>query len=81
MLEDTGDMLADSDKSQGEDEAEGICDAIKRELRQELADNCPTHPGSAEIESTYTTVRGISGTPLRDSFHLGSTFVNDFGRP
>jgi len=25
--------------------------------------------------------RGISGTPLRDSFHLGSTIVNDYGRP
>jgi hypothetical protein len=26
-------------------------------------------------------LRSISNTPLRDSFHLGSTFVNDFGRP
>jgi hypothetical protein len=26
-------------------------------------------------------VRGISGTPLRDSFHLGSTIINDYGRP
>jgi hypothetical protein len=25
--------------------------------------------------------RGISGTPLRDSFHLGSTIINDYGRP
>ena len=23
---------------------------------------------------------GISGTPLRDSFHLGSTIINDYGR-
>ncbi len=81
MLEDTGDILVDSDRSPGEDEAEGIYDALKRELRQELADNCSAYSGSAEIESTYTTVRGISGTPLRDSFHLGSTIVNDYGRP
>jgi hypothetical protein len=33
------------------------------------------------IESTYSVVRAISGTPLRDSFHLGSTIVNDYGRP
>ena len=26
-------------------------------------------------------VRAISGTPLRDSYHLGSTIVNDYGRP
>jgi hypothetical protein len=25
--------------------------------------------------------RGISGPPLRDSFHLGSTIINDYGRP
>ena len=29
----------------------------------------------------YQRVMGISGTPLRDSFHLGQTDVNDFGRP
>jgi len=33
------------------------------------------------IESSYSVVRAISGTPLRDSFHLGSTIVNDYGRP
>ena len=33
------------------------------------------------IESTYSVMRAISGTPLRDSFHLGSTIVNDYGRP
>jgi hypothetical protein len=26
-------------------------------------------------------VRGISGTPLRDSFHLGQSIVDDYGRP
>lgn len=81
MLQDTDDMLVDSDRSQGEDEAEGIYDALKRDLRQELLGDCPAHPGSAVIESTYTAMRGISGTPLRDSFHLGSTIVNDYGRP
>lgn len=25
--------------------------------------------------------RGISGTPLRDSYHLGQSIVNDYGRP
>ena len=29
----------------------------------------------------YSTIRGISGIPLRDSYHLGSTIVNDYGRP
>ena len=81
MLESTADLIADADKSSSEDEAEGIYDALKRELRQEMRDDCPVQKGSARVESTYTAVRGISGTPLRDSFHLGSTIVNDYGRP
>jgi len=35
----------------------------------------------ARMESTYTRVMGISGTPLRDGFHFGQTLANDFGRP
>ncbi len=33
------------------------------------------------LESAYNRVMGISGTPLRDSYHLGQTIVNDYGRP
>jgi hypothetical protein len=29
----------------------------------------------------YSVARAISGTPLSDSYHLGSTIVNDYGRP
>lgn len=36
---------------------------------------------ASTLESVYTRVQGISGLPLRDSFHLGQTFSNDYGRP
>jgi hypothetical protein len=39
-------------------------------------DNKPVH-----LESAYTTIRGISGPDLRDSFHIGSSLINDYGRP
>ena len=81
MLRDTEDMLADADPSPSEDEAQGLFDALKRELRDEMSNRCDATKGTAKYESTYTAVRGIGGTPLRDSFHLGSTIVNDFGRP
>jgi Capsule assembly protein Wzi len=29
----------------------------------------------------YTRMLGISGRPLRDSFHVGQTIINDYGRP
>ncbi len=34
-----------------------------------------------ELESAYTRLDGIGGTPLRDSFHLGQSVINDYGRP
>lgn len=33
------------------------------------------------LESVYTRFTGISGRPLRDSYHFGQTIRNDFGRP
>jgi hypothetical protein len=81
MLEDTADLIADTDKSPAEDEAEEIYDALKRELREEMKNDCPSKKGTVRLESTYSAVRGIGGTALRDSFHLGSTIVNDYGRP
>lgn len=38
------------------------------------------HPRTV-LGSVYTQIRGISGTPLRDSYHLGQTIVDDYGRP
>ncbi len=32
-------------------------------------------------EDLYTRLQSISGLTLRDSFHLGQTLVNDYGRP
>ena len=33
------------------------------------------------VESVYTRLMGISGLTLRDSYHLGQTISNDYGRP
>jgi hypothetical protein len=52
-----------------------------RELRYDSQGPCLAHQGMARIESVYSVARGISGTPLRDSYHLGSTVINDYGRP
>lgn len=32
-------------------------------------------------QTVYTMLRGIAGTPLRDSYHLGESIVDDYGRP
>ncbi len=36
---------------------------------------------AVRLESFYTRVIDVSGTPLRDSYHFGQTLFNDFGRP
>jgi hypothetical protein len=60
------------------DEARQIVSVVRREMKPD-AEACGEK--LARVESVYSAVRGISGTPLRDSFHLGSTIINDYGRP
>ena len=63
------------------EEAQSIYKSLKEEVDRDRPDPCALPAGKLRIDSAYTVVRGISGTPLRDSFHLGSTIVNDYGRP
>lgn len=81
MLEDVAGNLQDAAPGATTDQAQEIYDAIAHELRFDESGPCLRYQGHAEMESVYSVVRGISGTPLRDSFHLGSTLVNDYGRP
>ena len=36
---------------------------------------------AAQVENAYARFTGISGTPLRDSYHFAQTLVDDDGRP
>ncbi|HME57946.1 MAG TPA: capsule assembly Wzi family protein [Terracidiphilus sp.] len=81
MLEEAGARIEDADAGPVTDEAQEIYDALMHELRNEMAGPCMPHQGKSRIESVYTVIRSISGTPLRDSYHLGSTIINDYGRP
>jgi len=83
MLEEAGNLIEDGEAARdpGATEAQKIVDAVNRELHDDMEGPCGPHEGSARAESVYTVARGISGTPLQDSYHLGSTIVNDYGRP
>jgi len=83
-LEETSDRIENADESAsgpGFEEAQQIYLALKKELSQDTFGPCMKFNGTATAESLYSLARGMSGTPLRDSYHLGSTIVNDFGRP
>jgi hypothetical protein len=81
MLEETGARIQDADSGPTTDEAEGIYKSLNHELLYDTQGPCLAHQGNTRIESLYSVARAISGTPLRDSFHLGSTVINDYGRP
>lgn len=51
-------------------------------MLDQSADRLGTDTNNDEARSIYLAVlRDISGTLLRDSFHLGQSIVNDYGRP
>lgn len=81
MLEQAGSRIQDASSGPATDEAEGIYEALSHELRHDTEGPCGAHKGALRVESLYSVARGISGTPLRDSYHLGSTIINDYGRP
>ena len=80
-LEETGARIEDADAGPATDEAQDIYEALIHELREDIQGPCLAHEGHMRVESVYSVARVISGTPLRDSYHLGSTVINDYGRP
>lgn len=81
MLEDVDVNIQDADPGPVTDEAQDLYQALTHEVRNDVQGPCLTHQGNSRIDSVYTIARAISGTPLRDSYHLGSTVINDYGRP
>jgi hypothetical protein len=81
MVEEAGARIEDADAGPATNEAQNIYYALMHELRFDTQGPCLAHQGNSRVESVYSVARAISGTPLRDSFHLGSTIINDYGRP
>jgi hypothetical protein len=81
MLDEVSSRIEDYDAGPATDEAEKIYEALARELRYDALNQCQAPEDRLRVKSFYSVARGISGTPLRDSYHLGSTIINDYGRP
>ena len=64
-----------------DEEALGIYLALRKELDPDAESPAGLLHPKNDLESAYARVGGIAGTPLRDSFHLGQTIANDYGRP
>src|ERR1700685_3857359 len=58
------------------DEAQGLIASLKLEFSDETE-----RRNNVRIESVYTRLLQISGSPLQNSYHCSQTIVNDYGRP
>ncbi len=67
----------------GSSDARAIHQSLEKEFIYELNLMGGGENRKAEVESVYTRVDGISGTPLSQGYHydFGQTKINDFGRP
>ena len=81
MLEETAAQLEDAPDGAATDESRELYDALWHELNIDAEGPCFHQRGQFRIESAYSLARGMTGTPLRDSYHIGETITNDYGRP
>jgi hypothetical protein len=66
----------------GDDErAQDILAELLNELSDEGISSKAPRGMVYGLESVYTRVQGVAGPILQDSYHLGQTFFNDYGRP
>jgi hypothetical protein len=65
----------------GNDEAVSILASLETYLADETPENSNSRGAVYGVDTVYTRMMGISGQTLRDSFHLGQTIANDYGRP
>lgn len=78
MLERSGPALEAASSDQ---QAQELYLALMREFQPDVERALGAPQFHLQPQSVYTLVRGIAGTPLRDSYHLGQSLVDDYGRP
>lgn len=77
MLRESRQAIMDSNN----EEAQGIYDKLLHEFEDEAPLGNMNRGAIYGVHSLYTRMTGITGPVLRDSFHLGQTMYNDYGRP
>ena len=83
MLDESAERLAAAagSDSPGDEEARGLYSALGAAFAESWPEDRNPSTAQAVLESAYTRSEEIAGLPLEDSFHLGQSIVNDYGRP
>ncbi|HEV2197422.1 MAG TPA: capsule assembly Wzi family protein, partial [Candidatus Acidoferrum sp.] len=79
-------LLGEADERLGEGanentEAAKLLQSLAREFHSGFETAGGSDNSSFRVESIYTRVENISGTPLNDGYHFAQTQINDYGRP
>lgn len=69
------------DNSSENAQVSDLVSALRMEFASEFSAYENGVQNSARVESVYTRLMGIKGTPLTDGYHFGQTIINDNGRP
>jgi hypothetical protein len=82
ILEETQKKIETATDSPGNREARELFSALAAEFG---GDDRPYVPGQPnlhlEFDRAYTRQQYMSGDPVNNSYHLGQTLINDYGRP
>ncbi len=79
LVEDAGDEIrAEAGVS---DQVEELYSSLEREFQRDIDALDGGSRRSIRLETLYTDVTGINGSPLNDSYHFGQTIINNYGRP
>ena len=79
LLDEAGELLALSGRDNPE--ATSLYETLTKEFARDRELVGSLENRSARLESAYSRVTGISGSPLSDGYDFGQTITNDFGRP
>lgn len=77
MLQQSADKIENS----GDDQAIEIYADAMHELSDEIGPDGLRRGAVYGLQSVYARTMEIAGEPVNNSFHLGSTIINDYGRP
>jgi hypothetical protein len=81
ILQASEDEILSGDDVQAQETLSALLTELSDEGITSTALSAATRGKVYGVQSVYTRVLGVSGAILQDSFHLGQTFFNDYGRP
>jgi Capsule assembly protein Wzi len=79
LVEDAGHQIKTRQSNQPE--VSGLYGTLLKEFQPDLDAAAGESKAAIHLESLYSRAMEIAGQPLNDSYHIGQTIINNYGRP